>query len=164
MCAVCSCRHRCALPMTSALPPLAVTSALAVWARAGERHAITTCAPASHSILAVCSPMPVLQPVTIATCPDKSAVQPIAMPMLRRGGWCTGRCTPLVGESGVGAGGWDRRERGFFFAYKALPCEASRDSARFEVLKKGKKGVTRQKVVREAAPLCHGHLTVRPKP
>lgn len=51
------------MPMISALPPLLVTSAMAPLARSAERHAITTWAPASHSIFAVCSPMPVLHPV-----------------------------------------------------------------------------------------------------
>jgi hypothetical protein len=39
-----------------------------------QRLASTTCAPAVANAIAVCSPMPVLEPVTTATCPDKSTV------------------------------------------------------------------------------------------
>ena len=69
--------------MISADPPAAVADASAGLARSLERHAITTCAPASHSIFAVLSPMPVLQPVTTAVFPVRSTEQPVSMPIAR---------------------------------------------------------------------------------
>ena len=69
--------------MTSALAlGPSVTSFIAGLARSADRHARTTCAPASASILAVCRPMPVLAPVTIATLPLRSSLQPSLMPIV----------------------------------------------------------------------------------